>query len=97
MAMAVGLAGLIDRELLAGGEDEKPHPALGLLEDRAAIHAFLAQLGEGRCDVIVLVPNLFGDGILRAVGVNHTNTNSDPMADESAVYALTPPTDRSQP
>ncbi|MFW5740610.1 MAG: FG-GAP repeat domain-containing protein [Myxococcota bacterium] len=40
---------------------------------------------------LTLVPDLYGDGVLRAIGSNHTNTQDDPSAPESAVYVLDVP------
>ena len=37
---------------------------------------------------ITLVPNLYGDGRLRAVADNHTNTSDDQAAPESAVFVF---------
>ena len=38
-----------------------------------------------------LVPDLYGDGVTRAIGANHTNTQDDGNAPESAVYVLDVP------
>jgi len=38
-----------------------------------------------------LVPNLYGDGVLRAIGSNHTNTNDNASLPESAVYVFDVP------
>ncbi len=47
---------------------------------------------------MTLVPNLYGDGKLRAVGTNHTNTERDPPdAWESAVLVFEIPDDPTQP
>ena len=44
-----------------------------------------------------LVPNLYGDGRLRAVAANHTNTSDDRSAPESAVFVFDIPADPSGP
>lgn len=47
---------------------------------------------SGRGLMMAIVPNLFGDGVARAVGTNHVNANDDPQA-ESAVFVLDVPSD----
>lgn len=44
---------------------------------------------------LALVPDLYGDGVLRGVGTNHTNTAAiPPSRNESAVFVFTPGSDR---
>ena len=40
---------------------------------------------------LTLVPDLYGDGVLRAIGSNHTNTLDDASAPEAAAYVLDVP------
>jgi len=46
---------------------------------------------------ITMVPDLFGDGLLRAVATNHTNTAEDEAAPGSAVFVYTPGEDVTAP
>lgn len=48
---------------------------------------------SGKAIQLSFIPNLFGDGKLRAVGSNHTNTQDNPAAPESAVFVLSKPAD----
>jgi hypothetical protein len=53
---------------------------------------------SGRSIQLALVDNLYGDGILRAVGSNHTNTaKATPDPQESAIFVFDPPSDSQQP
>ena len=51
---------------------------------------------SGRGLMMAMVPNLFGDGVARAVGTNHVNAADDPTAD-SAVFVLDAPSDPTSP
>lgn len=52
---------------------------------------------SGRSILLRFVPNLYGDGVLRAVGTNHTNTNKMPPDVESAVFVFDIPADPKVP
>jgi hypothetical protein len=53
--------------------------------------------GLGPSIQLSLVPNLLGDGKAIPVLSNHTNTNDDAAAPESAVFLLQPPADLAKP
>ena len=47
---------------------------------------------------MAFVDNLYGDGVMRAIGANHTNTaKAMPDPQESAVYVFDKPSDPKQP
>jgi len=53
---------------------------------------------SGPSIMLQLVPDLYGDGVLRAVGTNHTNTaKSPPDAHPEAVFVFDIPADPTQP
>ncbi|MGZ3449395.1 MAG: FG-GAP-like repeat-containing protein [Polyangiales bacterium] len=53
-------------------------------------HVVSSASETGKGFQLELVPNLFGDGKLRAVGANHTNVTTDATAPESAVWVFDP-------
>jgi len=51
---------------------------------------------DGKSIQLSFVPDLLGDGELRAIGANHTNTKDDPAASPSAVFMFSIPSDPAQ-
>lgn len=56
-----------------------------------ARHVINEEIGESI--MLRFVPNLCGDGALKAIGANHTNTKDDPKTPESQVVLFDVPTD----
>jgi hypothetical protein len=52
---------------------------------------------HGRAIMFDAVPNLYGDGVLRWVGTNHTNATGDDPGPESAVLVFDVPSDPREP
>ncbi len=96
--MAKGLGGIFDVGDLDGdGDEDLASPEYF---GRQASFAWLENAGGGqwrRHNIdntsgggihLSLAPNLYGDGVTRAVAANHTNTADDASAPESAVFVF---------
>lgn len=96
--LAEGLGGIFDAGDIDGdGDTDIVSPEYF---GRRASFAWLENAGKGRwlrreADNssgggihIALAPDLYGDGVPRAVGANHTNTADDASAPESAVFVF---------
>ena len=96
--MAKGLGGIFDVGDIDGDGDEDI--ASPEYFGREASFAWLENAGGGKWRRhtidnssgggihLALAPDLYGDGVARAVGANHTNTADDPSAPESAVFVF---------
>ncbi len=68
------------------------------LEDAGEWERHILDDTSGPSIQLALIPDLYGDGVLRAVGSNHTNTEqSSPDPWESAILAFTPTADPRDP
>ncbi len=85
---------------VASAEYFMPNSSFAWFE-RTGATAFVrhvANADSGKGFALDFVPNLFGDGVTRALATNHTNTSDgDPSAVESSVFVLDVPSDATKP